>query len=305
MVCHRTSPPVAFGAKLCNNPVTRVPTTPEDVVAVSYSSLPWSLENIDLDGIDLARVRDNEDLFLLLCSASFIESGSDLYTHNLIDHFAGDDALQAWLRDHWEHEEMQHGRALSAYVRHVWPEFDWEAGFKGFFDEYGAVCTAEELEPSRGLELAARCVVETGTASLYRALNDVTDEPVLKTLTNFIKSDEVRHYKHFYQHFRVYRERERIGRYRIFRAVLKRVNEIKSEDSDIAMRHVFDRRYPSLAGNHAEFRRITTRAQGLLKRHLPAEMTVKMLLKPLDLPARLHNALEKPLTKITERLFLH
>ena len=272
---------------------------------MSYSSLPWSLENIDLDGIDLARVRDNEDLFLLLCSASFVESGSDLYTHNLIDHFAGDDALQAWLRDHWEHEEMQHGRALSAYVRHVWPEFDWEAGFKGFFDEYGAVCTAEELESSRGLELAARCVVETGTASLYRALNDVTDEPVLKTLTNFIKSDEVRHYKHFYQHFRVYRDRERIGRYRIFRAVLKRVNEIKSEDSDIAMRHVFDRRYPELAGNHAEFRRITSRAQGLLKRHLPAEMTVKMLLKPLDLPARLHNALEKPLTKITERLFLH
>jgi hypothetical protein len=103
----------------------------------------------------------------------------------------------------------------------------------------------------------------------------------------------------------VYRDRERIGRYRIFRAVLKRVNEIKSEDSDIAMRHVFDRRYPALAGNHAEFRRITSRAQGLLKRHLPAEMTVKMLLKPLDLPARLHNALEKPLTKITERLFLH
>ena len=231
---------------------------------MSYSSLPWSLENIDLDGIDLARVRDNEDLFLLLCSASFVESGSDLYTHNLIDHFAGDDALQAWLRDHWEHEEMQHGRALSAYVRHVWPEFDWEAGFKGFFDEYGAVCTAEELESSRGLELAARCVVETGTASLYRALNDVTDEPVLK-----------------------------------------RVNEIKSEDSDIAMRHVFDRRYPALAGNQAEFRRVTGRAQGLLKRHLPAEMTVKMLLKPLDLPARLHNALEKPLTKITERLFLH
>jgi hypothetical protein len=272
---------------------------------VSYSTLPWSLENIDLSAIQTDRIRDNDDLFLLLCGASFIESGSDLYTHNLVDHFAGDDALQGWLRDHWEHEEMQHGRALAAYVRHVWPEFDWESAFTGFFAAYGAVCTAEELEPSRGLELAARCVVETGTASLYRALNDVTDEPVLKQLTHFIKSDEVRHYKHFYQHFRLYREREKIGRYRIFRAVLKRVNEIKSEDSDIAMRHVFDMRYPELAGNEAEYRRITHRAQALLKRHLPAEMTVKMLLKPLDLPARVHDALAWPLTRITEKLFLH
>lgn len=276
-----------------------------NVIHVSYATLPWSLETIDLSSIQLDRVRDNEDLFLLLCSASFVESGSDLYTTNLVDHFAGDDELQAWLRDHWEHEEMQHGRALSAYVRHVWPEFDWETGFARFFAEYGAVCTSEELETSRGLELAARCVVETGTASLYRALNDVTDEPVLKLLTNNIKGDEVRHYKHFYQHFKVYRAREKIGRWRIFRAVLKRVNEIKSEDSDIAMRHVFDLRYPQSAGDQAEFRRVTSRAQGLLKRHLPAEMTVKMLLKPLDLPPRVHNALEKPLTRITERLFLH
>ena len=33
-------------------------------------------------------------------------------------------------------------------------------------------------------------------------------------------------------------------------------------------------------------------------------MTVKMLLKPLDLPAGLQNALEKPLARITEKLFL-
>jgi hypothetical protein len=273
---------------------------------VSYpASLPWTLESIDLGRIDVARVRQNEDLFLLLCSSSFVESGSDLYTHNLVDHFAGDDELQAWLRDHWEHEEMQHGRALAAYVRHVWPEFDWETGFRNFFAAYGAVCTSDELEESRGLELAARCVVETGTASLYRALNDFTDEPVLRQLTNYIKSDEVRHYKNFYQHFRIYREREKLSRYRVFRALLKRVREIKNEDSDIALRHVFNVRYPDNAHDDAEFRRITSRAEGLLKRHLPAEMTVKMLLKPLDLPPRVSTMIEWPLTRITEKLFLH
>jgi len=273
---------------------------------VSYpASLPWTLESIDLGRIDAARVRQNEDLFLLLCSSSFVESGSDLYTHNLVDHFAGDDVLQGWLRDHWEHEEMQHGRALAAYVRHVWPEFDWETGFRNFFAAYGAVCTSDELEESRGLELAARCVVETGTASLYRALNDFTDEPVLRQLTHYIKSDEVRHYKNFYQHFRIYRDREKLSRYRVFRALLKRVREIKNEDSDIALRHVFNVRYPDKAEDDAAFRRITSRAEGLLKRHLPAGMTVKMLLKPLDLPPRVSTMIEWPLTRITEKLFLH
>ena len=268
-------------------------------------SLPWTLDSLDLDRIELDRVRHNEDLFFLLCSASFVESGSDLYTHNLVDHFAGDEALQTWLSQHWEHEELQHGRALAAYVRKVWPEFDWERGFKSFWDEYGAVCTADELEPSRGLELAARCVVEAGTASLYRALNDITDEPVLKQLTNHIKSDEVRHYKHFYQHYRLYREREGFGRYKVFRTLLRRVNEIKSEDSDIALRHVFNQCYPQHQHNQAEFKRITGRAQALLRRNIPAEMTVKMLLKPLDLPPRLQDWVEKPLAKMAEKLFLN
>ena len=272
---------------------------------MSYDTdLPWTLESLDLSQIDRARVRHNEDLFFLLCSSSFVESGSDLYTQNLINHFAGDEELQTWLSQHWEHEELQHGRALAAYVKTVWPEFNWEKGFRAFWDEYGAVCTAEQLESSRGLELAARCVVETGTASLYRALHSITDEPVLKQLTNHIKSDEVRHYKHFYQHYRLYQQREGFGRYKVFRAILRRVNEIRSEDSDIALRHVFNQCYPQHVGNQREFRRISDRAQGLLRRNLPAAMTVKMLLKPLDLPARLQSALEKPLARITEKLFL-
>jgi hypothetical protein len=272
---------------------------------VDYSpGLPWTLESLNFAEIDVARVRHNQDLFLLLCSASFVESGSDLYTHNLIEHFDGDLELQGWLREHWEHEELQHGRALAAYVRHVWPEFDWEAGFQAFWNDYGKLCTNEQLEPSRGLELAARCVVETGTASLYRALNDIVDEPVLKQLTNNIKSDEVRHYKHFYQAFQRYRDSERLGRYKVFRAILRRVNEIRNEDSDIALRHVFNQCYPQHKDNKAEFQKMAGPAQALLRRHIPAEMTVKMLLKPLDLPPRLQQTLEKPLAKISEKLFL-
>ena len=265
----------------------------------------WTLDSIDWSALRHEAVASNDALFYLIAGASFVEATTDLYTQNLIDHFAGDQELQTWLSQDWEHEELQHGRALTAYVRSVWPEFDWEKGFRAFWNEYGAVCTAEQLEPSRGLELAARCVVETGTASLYRALHEITDEPVLKQLTNHIKSDEVRHYKHFYQHYRLYREREGFGRYKVFRAILRRINEIKGEDSNIALRHVFNQCYPQHQGNETEFRRISGRAQNLLRRHIPAAMTVKMLLKPLDLPTMLQNALEKPLARITGKLFLH
>lgn len=271
---------------------------------MSYHPSPWTLESLDLDNIQIASIRHDEDLFFLLCSSSFVESGSDLYAHNLVDHFAGNAELQAWLLHHWEHEELQHGRALTAYVRKVWPEFDWDTSFKAFWNDYSAVCTAAQLEPNRGLELAARCVVETGTASLYRALHDMTDEPVLKQLTTHIHSDEVRHYKHFYQHFRVYREREKFGRSKVFGALLRRVNEIKREDSDIALRHVFNQCYPQCVGDERQFRKISDRAQARLRHHLPADMTVKMLLKPLNLPARLLKALQKPLIEITQRLFL-
>ncbi len=268
------------------------------------TDLPWTLESLDLSQIDRARVRHNEDLFLLLCSSSFVASGSDLHTQNLINHFAGDEELQTWLSQHWGHEELQHGRTLAAYVKSVWPEFNWEKSFRAFREEYAAVCGAEQLEPSRGLELAARCVVETGTASLYRALHEITDEPTLKQLTNHIKNDEVRHYRHFYQHYRLYRQREGFGRYKVFRAILRRVNQIRSKDSGMALRHVFNQCYPQHLGNQREFRRISDRVQSLLRRPIPATMTVRMLLKPLDLPARLQSGMEKPLARIAENLFL-
>ncbi|MEP7044611.1 MAG: ferritin-like domain-containing protein [Dokdonella sp.] len=266
--------------------------------------LPWTLESLPFDRIEIERIRPCEELFFLLCSSSFVESGSDLYTRNLVDHFAGDAELQGWLGTHWEREELQHGRALATYVNHVWPEFDWDAAFKSFWAEYSTVCTSAELEPDRGLELAARCVVETGTASLYRALNAIADEPVLKQLTDHIRRDEVRHYKHFYRHFTLYRERQSPSRYRLFRVLLRRVREMKSEDSDIALRHVFEARYPEHAGDIEECRRVTARARDLLRRHIPADMLVKMLLKPLDLPARLLHTLERPLARIAEKLLL-
>jgi hypothetical protein len=50
----------------------------------------WSLDDIPLGCVDIGRVKPCEELFLLLASASFIETGADLYTRNLVEQFRGD-----------------------------------------------------------------------------------------------------------------------------------------------------------------------------------------------------------------------
>jgi hypothetical protein len=268
-------------------------------------SLPWTVESIDFSRIEMERIRHDHDLVSMLCASAFIESGTDLYTRNLVQYYDGDGEVQDWLRDHWEHEELQHGRALAAYVRHVWPDFDWDSAFLDFFEEYSAVCTLDALEPTRGLEMAARCVVETGTARLYRAIHISTDEPVLKQLTEHIKSDEVRHYSHFYRYFRRYEASERNGRRKVLGALWRRLREIGNEDGDIALRHVFAARRPALNADKATFRKACDRVYGLIRSNLPAQMTVKMLLKPLDLPPRLNAGIQPPLAWAAEHFVLH
>jgi hypothetical protein len=266
-------------------------------------TLPWRIEDIDLNRIDRARAAHNEDLFLVLSAASFIESGSDLYTSNLVSYFNDDPEVSDWLNTHWEREELQHGRALKAYINHVWPEFDWDRAFDSFFAEYSLTCTVEEFERTRALEMVARCVVETGTATLYRAIGDFSDEPVLKEITGNIRTDEVRHYKNFFKFFKKYNKIEGNGRLAVLGALTRRLLEIKNDDSEIALRHVFKFRYPHETGNRDHHRQKTARINALVRRNLSADMCIKMLLKPLNLPARIQPGVHYPLTKLTQHVF--
>lgn len=269
----------------------------------STRAMPWRIEDIDLTRIDLRQAAGNEDLLLLLCASSFIESGTDLYTKNLTSYFDDDPEVSAWLNTEWEPEELQHGRALKAYINYVWPEFDWDTAFRNFFEEYSKTCSVDEFEKTRALEMVARCVVETGTATLYRAINECSDEPVLKEITDHIRSDEVRHYKHFFKYFKKYNLIEGNGRFAVLGALMRRVAEIKSEDSEIALRHVFATRYPERIHDTAYNRERTARISALVRHNLSADMCVKMLLKPLGIPARIQPGVHYPLAKITQHVF--
>jgi rubrerythrin len=264
----------------------------------------WSVEDIDFSRIDLARARPDEDLFYLVACASFVECGSDLYTHNLVQYYQGDPEVEQWLREQWEQEELQHGAALRAYVAHVWPEFDWERAYRGFLEEYSQYCKVELLEPTRAQELAARCVVETGTSTYYRALARATDEPVLKHLAGLIANDEVNHYKHFYQYFRRYRRQEKVGRSRVFGTLSRRTLELKSEDADCAIRHVARVYKPELAADPARLKELASRMSRTVRVNLKPEATIKMIMRPLELPAMLQAVIEFPLRQFMQRVLL-
>lgn len=267
----------------------------------------WTTEDLDFSRIEVDQVRADENLFYLATCASFVESGSDLYAHNLTDFFHGDDEVAAWLGNHWEPEELEHGRALRAYVRHVWPEFDWDGAYRGFLEEYATYCKVELLAPTRALELAARCVVETGTATLYGALSRSSAEPVFKGLAARIAADEISHYKHFYRFFRRYRDEEGLGRARVLGVIARRTMEMKSEDTECAVRHVAKMREPDRAGEAGDspyVRRVSARMNDTVRTHLSARTTLKMLMRPLDLPARLQAVVRYPVQQFMEHVFL-
>lgn len=125
-------------------------------------------------------------------------------------------------------------------------------------------------------------MVETGTATIYTMIRDLTDEPLLRRLTSLIRTDEVGHYSHFFQHFRRYRDSERLRRTQILRTLWSRVAEAGDEDAWYAFRSIHATVAP---GEDAEaaYRRYRVRAAERMRAHYPYGMAATMLLKPLAL----------------------
>ncbi|WP_455380919.1 ferritin-like domain-containing protein [Acidihalobacter prosperus] len=258
------------------------------------------MESIPFDEIDASLISDQDFYFLLLASASFVEITTDLYTRNLIEYFHGDDPLQAWLENQWLPEEIQHGKALRRYVMTVWPSFDWETAYRHFYDDYEQYCKTELLGPTRGLEMAARCIVETGTSSLYTMLYRASPEPVLRDLARRIRTDEAYHYQYFHQAFLHYRAVESLPRRSVFKTLIRRVREIDSEDAYFAFKHAYLARYGTF--DESAYRSFNREIRQLARRHYPYRMAVHMGIKPLDLPKTVNKATESILRVTAKHL---
>ena len=263
---------------------------------------PWSIDAIPYHAIEHAAVAGNELLLHIVASASFVEITSDVYTRNLADFFRGDGEVVDWLEHAWESEELQHGRALKRYVETAWPDFDWDGAYARFLAEFKRFCSVDQLAGTRALEMAARCVVETGTAAFYRALAEVSPEPVLRRLAAAISADEVRHYKHFYRFFLRYREHERPSRVAVARTLWARIGEVDAEDAFYAFKHVYLARNPDAEFRADDYAAFRAQLRPLAARHFPHRMASKMLLKPLGLGAPL-GRLAVPAVASASRLF--
>ena len=268
------------------------------------ANAPWTISEIPFRDIDRDQVHDNRQLFYSVAAASFVEITADLYTADLVKFYRGDDEVTSWLSGQWEPEELQHGAALKRYVETAWPEFDWNDTYRGFFAEYSRYCGMERFAASRELELASRCVVETGTATLYRALSNVTDEPVLKRIASLIAADEVRHYKHFYRFFQRYHERERTNRLAIARTLWQRMTEVDAEDGFIAFKHVFVASNPGVEFQIGDYSAFRASARRLAKQHYPYSMAVRMMLKPLELSSPVIRVIVPPIVSATQFFLL-
>lgn len=262
----------------------------------------WRLADIDFQAVDPALVHDDELLFYMIASASFVEILSGLYSRNLIEHFQDNADIVQWLEHRWQHEEVQHGRALKAYVQTVWPEFDWEGTYQTFLAEYSVLCTAPQLEASPALEMVARCVVETGTATMYRALHDYVREPVLRQLFAHIKADEANHYRYFRDFFDACNLHERRGAWSVLGAVRRRIAEVRAEDSYIAFKHVFGGRHPGRTCQHSDWQRYMAMVKQHARHYYPYPMAIRMLSKPVPLAAPLKRLLESPLVALARLL---
>ncbi|SHI34947.1 ferritin-like domain-containing protein [Pollutimonas bauzanensis] len=264
----------------------------------------WTLGEVPFQAIDLSQIKDQENLFYLVAAASFVEIASDLYTDNLIHYFKGDEEVIAWLESRWRPEEVRHGHVLRAYVNHVWPEFDWQQAYSAFYAEYSPLCTPDNFEASRSLEMVARCIVETGTATFYQALTQQTTEPVLAGIAARIRADEIGHYKYFYRYFRLYNGKEAPGRLRILGAIKRRLLEARNDDAECALWHAYLVRQPEAHADKAAFRALRSRLGKQVRRHYPLDMAVKMLLRPLSLPDAVTRLLQGPLARLTARFML-
>ena len=188
----------------------------------------WTLDDIPWDKFDSTKVA--AEIVPVVKTASLVEYNSADYAAYLHNVFPDDPAFQEAV-DAWALEERQHGKALGRWAEKVDAGFNFEASFRHFVDGFRIpIDSSESVRGSRSGELIARCVVESGTSSMYSALRDATDEPVLKVICHRIAGDEFRHYQLFYRYLQMYLPEERLSLIKRLMIVCGRFLEVGDDE---------------------------------------------------------------------------
>jgi rubrerythrin len=244
------------------------------IAATADAMTHWTLDQIPWSKFDRSKV--DPEIVKLVKAAALVEFNGGDYATYLGRVFGDDDAFRA-AAESWAKEEVQHGLALARWAKLADPAFDFDLAFKRFTDGYRIqLDVTGSVRGSRAGELVARCIVETGTSSYYTALNEATDEPVLRQICRNIAADEFRHYKLFYSYLRRYLDQEGLNAWGRLRVTLGRIGE--SEDDELAYAY-FAANHPSETYERRRFRdAYARRAYAVYRRH-HVERGIAMALK--------------------------
>ena len=261
----------------------------------------WS-EGFRWENVSGPGVVQDKILFLVLVSSSFLEMTIPVHTKNLTTYYASNAEVVEWVRHQWNKGEVEHGKALKRYATSVWKSFDWEAAYNRFYAEYQHCCTVGRMQPTKALEMLARCVTESGSATFYKWLSLSTSEPILASLMKRMWHDEVRHYKYFLRFFRYYALEERLGKIEIFTTMVRRSVQFKSEDAYIAFKYAWEAWHGEGSFKPRHYRHFMQEIRDRSRRLYPYEMLLRMLLQPLGLHGRLATLLARPLRLLAQRM---
>jgi hypothetical protein len=188
----------------------------------------WTLESINWLAFDASKV--DAKLLAVAKTACLVEANAADYVIYLRNVFA-EDADFLTLIDQWGVEEQLHGEALGRWAEMADPMFNFAQALKDFRAGYRFDLHLDQsVRGSRGAELIARQVVETGTASFYSAIRDACAEPVLKNIAGRIASDEYFHYALFRQHFARYQKMAPLSLMRKLKVALTRFQEAEDDE---------------------------------------------------------------------------
>ena len=190
----------------------------------------WTIDAIKWARFDASKVLP--DVLKVIKTAAMVERNGADYGRYLCNVFKDDPEFCA-VAEAWAVEEEQHGMALGRWAQLADPTFDFDKNFAAFTDMYRIpVDATASVRGSLTGELCARCVVETGTSSVYSAIRDAVDEPVLKEICKNIAADEFRHYKLFFTHMERYAAQAGQGAFSKWDRIKVALTRFKEADDD-------------------------------------------------------------------------
>ncbi len=262
---------------------------PSEADSLDLPHRRWTPEELPWSEIRREAIVDEEELFYLLTTASFVKTAVGLHGHDLARYFVTAPEIADWLEHEWQQDELRHAAVLKRYIQIVWPQFDWDSAYEFFFMEFAAATQDRVLAPSRSLEMVACCALEMAAASYYSALRDLSREPLLRLLAWHISGDAMRHYQRFYRHFNELRRLERATRNQVLRAMWQRLRRVNNGVNAVAMKHVYGACHPDMPLKLQGHGQMQKRCRRLIGQHVPRPTGVRMALMPLDLGPRLEH----------------